>query len=290
MSPLDVRSFARKKFAMIEAAGSDPDLPSSLFRLLLCVLDRVPEGSDTTALGDDYLRDECPGYRRDGSLRKARSALQRIGYWRFTPGSGRAATSYTILWDRVSTLLAQRKARAKIRQERRDERDEAFRALARVRRGEFVPTPGKIDPPSSFQQGGSRTPPLDLEAREGIKSVSPQIALLRGGKNDPPFNSSTSIEEAYEKEVLSHAHARERVLSLHHFDVAELDLAAAMIGNGDPGRGYQLLALHEDDHIRACGDQLDEAGAERSTHQIQAMRVAALRIEQEIERRAANGR
>lgn len=285
-----MRSFARKKFEMIEAAGSDPELPASLFRLLLCVLDRIPEGLDTAALGDDYLREECPGYRRDGSLRKARAALQRLGYWRFTPGSGKTATSYTIRWDRVSHLLAKRKARSKLRKERRDERDEAFRALGKVRRGELVPTPGKIDPLSSSYPENPEAALIGISARGGIKSASPQTAQLRGSKNDPPFNSSTSIEEANEKEVLSHAHARERILSLYPFDLEELELAAAQIGDGEMARGYELLALHNDEDIRALAVRLDDAGARLSAHEIRVVRLAALRIENQTHKRAANDR
>lgn len=155
MSADNLRSFATRKFRLIEAAGSDPELSAPFFRLLLCVLDRLPEGSSVVILGDDYLRDECPGYRRDGSLRKARSAIRAIGYWDFVPGSGRDPTAYTVKWGRVTQLLAERKKRAKIRSDKRDERDAAFRALGAVRRGELVPTPGKIDPPRRLLRGGS---------------------------------------------------------------------------------------------------------------------------------------
>ncbi len=283
----NLRSFARRKFELIEAAGSDPELSASLFRLLLCVLDRLPQGSNVTQVGDDYLREECPGYRRDGSLRKARHEIRSAGYWTFSPGSGREATTYSILWNRVPRLLAERKERAKLRKARRDDRDEAFRTLAKVRRGELVPSPGKNDPPSSPEQGGSKMPSSDPARREGIKSASPQIAQLRGCEIDPPFNSSSSIERATEKEFPSHARTRSALLRSYRFDREELDLAANIVGAGDLGRGFELLAGLDAGQIRALGELLDECGAERSADELQAIRTAMIRIEEETARRAA---
>lgn len=182
MSADDLRNFATRKFRLIEAAGSDPELSAPFFRLLLCVLDRLPEGSSIVALGDDYLRDECPGYRGDGRLRKARSAIRAIGYWDFVPGSGRDATAYTVKWDRVAQLLMERKKRAKIRSDKREERDAAFRALGAVRRGELVPTPGRIDPPRRPLGRGS-----NLLARilitEGDQICLPSNCAVETGRN-----------------------------------------------------------------------------------------------------------
>jgi hypothetical protein len=287
MSDDNLRSFARRKFELIEAAGSDPELSASHFRLLLCVLDRLPEGSNVTQVGDDYLRVECPGYRRDGSLRVARKEISSAGYWTFSPGRGREATTYTIRWDRVPRLLAERKERAKLRKARRDDRDEAFRALAKVRRGELVPSPGKIDPPSQAEQGVSKTPSLDRDKQGGIKSASPQTAQLGPGENDPPFNSSTSIVEANREEVPSYARTRERLLHVYAFDGDELDLAASMMGGGNRGRGFVLLSQLEDEHLRALAGRLDQAGAELSADEIRAARDAAIRLEMQAAWRAA---
>jgi hypothetical protein len=183
------RGFARWKFRYVAAAGSDPDLSSGDFRLILFVLSCLSDGSRKAAVSDETLRDEVPGFRRDGSLRKARGRVRDLGFWTFEAGSGRRATRYEFLDDRLSVLEMAIKKRAKSRKAQKDERDLAFDALAAVRRGELLPR---------HEDGCSEVLPSQVaettQGGERVKIDPPQSQQFGGGKIDPPFNSPLPID------------------------------------------------------------------------------------------------
>ena len=113
--------FTSWKLDILNAAGADPRIPPTYFRMFVRVLAAMNERTGIAILSDDLIADEVPGFKQQATCNRARRALKELGYLTYEPGRGTRATHYEISDKPVAAVMAAiDEARERRAEERKD--------------------------------------------------------------------------------------------------------------------------------------------------------------------------